>query len=330
MVCVVPGLNLDPKGSPQPVRLVVDLASFRAKNPRIIALSDHDTDVEIGYWDRFTVDAAGVEADLHLVEPKNEFEANVLKDAVRKAALIRSGVPLQASIGAETGDGGKWEPVKAGASAEVNGRTFSGDGDMPLFVLRGGSMYEASIVTFGADSETGRVAAAKQKPITPVAKEASMSDQLKALLGKTPEKFHGLVARCVAEGKDEVAITHQVHAAEIDERDTTIKALQAELDAAKAKLTEYESKGARADDYGTDPTEKKGEKDLTNQLSLAARSAAKGTKAVSGDEKKPNTGTDTPKTLTDAMRLLATKDPNLKGFALRRAARAAYPDAEEK
>lgn len=322
MTCSVPGLHDDSKGNPRPVRLVIDLTSVKAKTNRVAALANHESDKVIGYWDGFATNEAGVEGDFHLIVPANEMEAAVLPDAVRIGAQARAGVPLQVSVGAEAGPEGRWHLVAKGESIQVNGRTYCNDQDMPLCVLYGGQIYESSILTFGADSETGRVAA--QKKPTPVTTETPMSDKLKALLGKYAEKHHGLVARCVTENLDESAIATKVHAAEIDEKDKEAKAkddriaqLEEENKGLQSKLHDYAQKGNEGQ-----------ESETKNKLQIAAKGADKHLK-IAGEGEHKKVEAEQVETMTQAMKVIAAKDPSLTGFKLRKAARAAYPTAKE-
>ncbi len=324
MVVTVEGLNLDKKGEAQPVRLVLDLAACKAKNPKIHALADHDHAKVLGYWDNITCTVEGIFADLHLVTPTTEVEAALLPEAVRTAAFIRDGVPIQVSVGAEAGDRGEWELAEG--KSTVNGREYDGGGSVPLYILRSAELFESSIVPFGADDKTGRLAAKQNKP--PVKHEATMSDTLKALLGKFPEKHHGLVARCVAEDIDEVTITAKVHASEMDDKDKALKAAQDELATCKAKLAEYDAqKKVQADDcaqWGDEAAER----ELAKKLSLAGAKRTVTFGASDGDDKKVEAKKVI--TMTQAMAVTAEKRPELKGFALRAAARKAFPNAEEK
>lgn len=347
MVVTVPGLNDD-----KPIRLVVELATVKPKNPKVIALADHCTDQVVGYWDKFMVGDHGVEADLHVITPQGPAEMAVLEHATRVGAMARAGVPVQVSVGAEAGPDGKWERVKAGDTVKVNGREYTGDNDIPLFILRNGQIYESSIVTFGADSETGRVAAKK----TPSQPETTMSDKLKVLLGKYPEKFHGLVARCVAEEKDEAFITAKVHAAEIDERDKELKAAKDKICELEDKLKTYASdeghedggqgthrNGAKAkgdddqmeaegeaDDYAQKGNEGQ-EKESAKKFQLVGKSSKKAVKFGGGSEGQEENGKRVAavKTMTQAIKVTAEKHKELKGFALRRKAREDFPDAME-
>lgn len=252
MVVVIPGINEDKKGEAQPVRLVLDLRTFKFKNPRITALNEHQGEVVLGFWDSSSVDpAAGFDADLHITTPKDAVEAGALEDCVRLKAHVRAGVPIQASVGAEAQPGkGRWETVKAGETVTLNGRTYAGAGETPLVVLYDGQAYETSLVTFGADSQTGRVAATIAKP--PVTtKESSMSDLLDDLLGEFPnEKHHGLIARQVRAKATAPTIRTAVHAAmdaEASDKDKEIEKLKASVATLSAQLAAY-ANGGKADD----------------------------------------------------------------------------------
>lgn len=324
MIVTVAGLNENDKGEAQPIRLVIDLTSLRAKNARIHALADHDTTRVVGYWDAFEFGPEGATASLHLATPADAIEAGILADAVRLRALLRNGVPLQVSVGADAGSEGIWEEVTQ--PTVVNGMTYDAGGDgPPLYILRKGELFESSILSFGADDQTGRLAASKTT--NPVKTEANMSDKLKALLGKTPEKHHGLVARCVAEGLDESATISKVHAAESDEKD---KALAAANEMIEKLTTQVADLTAKCDDYAQQCAQhcaQKTERELTNTLALAG--AKQTVKFGSTDGKKQEVEAGKVETMTQAMKVVAAANPNLKGFALRREARKLYPNAKE-
>ena len=320
MIVAVQGIN---KG--EPIRLVLDLAACKPKNAKIHALSDHDNTKVIGYWDNFECVTGGIYADLHLVQPKDAVEAEVLPEAVRTNAMIRSGVPIQVSVGADAGANGTWELAEGKVS--VNGREYDGSGDIPLYILRGGELFESSIVPFGADDQTGRLAAKKHQ--NPVNSETSMSDSLKVLLGKFAEKHHGLVARCVAEGADEAAITAKVHASDMDEKDKALKAASDKIAGLEAELAKCKAESeAKASDYAQRGNESQ-ERESVQKMQLAAGSTQT-VKFGSTDKDGKKVEATSAKTMTEAMKVIAAAHPELKGFALRKAARAAFPNAEEK
>lgn len=297
----------------EPVRAVLDVASAKFAARRIVALSEHEGRQVIGYWEKpeFIGPTGSVEGDLHMVRPTTEMEAKVLAEAVRVNALIKANVPIQTSIGAEAGPDGRFELVPDGETVELNGRTYVGGGDTPLYILRGGLITEASVVTFGADAETGRLAAAKN-PTIPSTKETPMSDKLKALLGKYPEKHHGLVARCVAEGNDETIIATKVAAAdERDEKDKQIEALKASLASAESTIVDLKSK-VKADDYNQGDKDKSAQQDATQKLQQMA--ATKQPAHGEGDTTKT-----VPTTLTAAMQAAVAAGRKERGFELRAA-----------
>jgi hypothetical protein len=294
MILAIPGINSD-----MPCRVVIDTQTAQASNKRIIALVEHDKDRPIGYWSDFSFSAGCIEADLYLVEPKGESEQDALEDAVRIGAMARAGVPLQVSVGAEAGESGEW--VLSAGKVSCNDRDYDGDdgSGMPLVILRGAEIYEASIVTFGADDITGKLAARR---ITLPTKESNMD--LKASLLKFPEKHRGIVATMLIEGADEATIATKLHASEIEERDSKIAAMTAEIADLKAKL-EAAPKG--------DP-----------KVSAAAAGADAGVKHVEASKANAD---DAPKTIMAAMKVISASKPDLKGLALRREAIRLYPDA---
>ncbi len=318
MQVTVAGLNGD-----KPIRLVVDCESLTVKNNRVVALFDHSPYNPIGYWDEFTFGAQGVFANLYLVNPKDEKENAVFGDVIRIRALIRSKVPIQVSIGADAGENGTWEKVEG--KITVNGVEYDGAGEIPLYVLRKGVVFESSIVTFGADAQTGRLAANKNQ--NPSNKEASMSDTLKALLSKYGEKHHGLIARCVAGGDDEATIHSKISASESSEKDEEIKALKAKCADLQAKLDDLQ---AKLDDYAQKGQEKQ-EKETAEKVAAKGKGSDKALSFTGTDENKGKGGDEKqPETLSQAMKIMAAADPTLKGFKLRVAARAKYPNVSEK
>lgn len=296
----------------KPVRVVLDVVTAQFAAKRIVALSEHEGRHVIGFWENPSFAADGsTDADLFIVKPSSQEESVVLAEAVRLNALIKAQVPIQTSIGAEAGPDGKFELVPEGTVIELNGREYSGSGDLPLYILRGGLITESSVVTFGADAETGRLAAMKQS--TPLTKETPMSDKLKALLGKYAEKHHGLVARCVAENHDEAIIATKIHAAEIDAKDKEIEDLKAKLTETEAKCAKYEAEAAKvkADDYNQGDKDKKAQQDASEKLAQMAASKA----LEHGEGKKE----ETPTTVSDAIKAAIAGGSKLRGFELRAA-----------
>ena len=241
----VQGLN-----NGDPVRVVFDLATLTPAKDRIPALRDHETAMVVGYWDGFEITPDGLLIDLHLTRAADPIEAAALSEAIELAAHIRSGVPLEASIGTEPGPDGAWEEVPADGSIEVNGRTFSGAGEFPLYVLRGGIVYETSILIGAADRDTGKVSARRapsSAPALTTPKESPMSEvaqfkaRVRALCAKYPEKHHDRIrALCSESDKDptDEEVASKVQAAEMDELKAKCAALEQENTGLKQQLAD--------------------------------------------------------------------------------------------
>lgn len=312
-------------GELQPIRVVVDLATLKPAKPTIIALRDHERKQPVGSWQDISISPAGIVQSLTLAQPSNP-QSLVYVQELRD--LLAAKTPLQASIGANPGPDGHWELIPAGQTAVVNGRSFVGGGDLPLYVLRAGVLTETSVVTFGADSTTGRIAAARTK-------EPSMStvpDRLKKLLAAYPEKRHAKIAKLVAEAaKDDAAICAELDDDEEAEMKAAHEQLKKENDALKARCEAYEADMAAL---------KKGHEAEKGKLATelaAAKAAIPGTVeaaaaagAKDGVQFRASDEAGKPKTLTEAMKVVAAKDPKLTGFALRAAALREYPTVERR
>lgn len=300
-----------------PIRCIIDLASFLPPPGRIKALSNHKDTQVVGYWDSMSVSSAGIDGDLFMVQPKNEIEAAVLPEAVRNRVLIEAGVPMEVSIGAETSDGGSWDPVEPG-KITLNAREYDiPDDDIPTFILRRGTAFESSIVTFGADAETGRIAAEKKAN----SEEPTMTDKptLKAIIARYDEKRHALIARIYAEHEGrpetiEAAIRDGIRAADDADKDGQIEALKSEVAALKAKAEEYEKKNKEKEDDGE---------------KAEGKAKAKAGGSQTGVRFVGSTGAGSgasPKTRLEAMQLTHSEDSTLAGRALLRATEAKFPD----
>ena len=169
-----------------------------------------------------------------------------------------------------------------------------------------------------------------------------MSANLKVLLGKHPEKHHGLIARRVAEGDDEATINTKVQAAEMDEKDGIIAGLRAELAAAKAAKPddqddEDDGEGMKA---GADPvssTERNGGRsNLEPGGSLTASGKRGSTRAITfGDREGRSAATaeaaklEAAKaqvtTVHQAMEFLKAQGSKATAWKLRAEARRAFP-----
>jgi hypothetical protein len=208
VLVAIPGLSpVDDDGEPFPIRVVFDLASLTAP-PRFVALQDHDQAQRVGSWSDTQI-ADSITASLRLVEVKDPIQAEALEDVIRLQAEIQSGVPLQVSLGVGPGPQGAWQRIAPGQSVTVNGRTFTAGPDetaIPLVVLRGGLIEEASLLTFGADSDTGRAAAHRTHKAAPMI----TAERLQNLQKAHAAKHHGKILALCAAGMDDTQIAAQV------------------------------------------------------------------------------------------------------------------------
>lgn len=171
-----------------------------------------------------------------------------------------------------------------------------------------------------------------------------MSANLKVLLGKHPEKHHGLIARRVAEGDDEATINTKVQAAEMDEKDGIIAGLKAELAAAKANAAkepdinddEDDGEGMKA---GAEPVASNqrtvGTSTLEPHGSLTANRRGsnqgirfadrEGREAPATEAAKLEAAKAKITTVHQAMEHLKASGSKETGFKLRAAARRAFP-----
>jgi hypothetical protein len=119
--------------------VVVDLNSIRIPK-KIAILADHDNSTNgiVGHGE------ASVENGKVVVNGVVSSAHGYARDLAETA---KRGYPFQASIGVRDFS---MEPVKRGDTAIVNGQTVEG----PVAIVRGGELYETSLVPFGADSQT--------------------------------------------------------------------------------------------------------------------------------------------------------------------------------
>jgi len=320
MVVTIKGVN-----NGKPMRAVLDLASVKLPTGRLIALADHQEERPIGFWDGFAADPTGLYAMPHLAKAEGEVEAAVLADAVRLAALVRNGVPVQASVGVEPGSTGTWEHVQPGLAVTLNGRTYSGDGELPLYVLRGAELFETSIVTFGADDDTGRLAAKLPTPKDhPMPKAIEV---LAKLLARHDPKHHAMIAKCAAEDKTEQEADDAVKAADSADKDAQIAKLTGNISALKCAI---EQQGYMvADDYSVSPAEKRQEQASEKHgAASAARGAKRGVTFSATErqgEERQGEGEE-PKSLWDATRMIAKAEGIKPDFKARAMAARKYPN----
>jgi hypothetical protein len=274
MALAIHGISLiGEDGEPEAVRAVIDLSTFQAADATIIALRNHDRDKPLGSWSGLAVDPeAGFAGNLALAQPSSPTS---LPDAREIADLLAVKSPLQASVGMrpDWARGGQWEKIPAGQSVQVNGRT----------------------VTFGADSDTGRMAAAARRANNQPSKGNSMSDfkRLGEAIAKHDQKHHGAIAQMLVK---DPAISDEAIARAIEQADTTAKVtdLTGQLAAmeTRAKSAETERDTLKTK-VGEQETAIAALKDPNGTAAAAARAAASGTKvpptAGSGAGEAPKT-----------------------------------------
>jgi hypothetical protein len=293
----IPGLNGDDE-----INLVIDLATLTAAGPTISALADHW--MPVGTWSEVAISPAEILARLKLLDAPAESFGLPMFDRARELRLsMQQGLPWQASIGAKLGPDGRFELLTA--PAMVNGQQIDLSPERPTYVLRGGVLTEQSIVLFGADDQTMRVAASATRLLH---KEPTMSDDKQPTI---KERREALVTKLGAQYRERLAV---MLTDGCTDEEAVSKVKDEETAALKAQVADLTSKLEATNKTNAELTEK-----------LAALTPAGGT----GD----NTGTPTgaadltaPKTLMQAQ--LQAKDENgkqLRGFAALSWARAKYP-----
>lgn len=239
----IPGLCGD-----QDIDLVIDLATLTVAGPVIPALSDHWAPV--GSWSDVVIDTTSILARLKLLDTPPESHGLMIFDKARELRLsISQNMPWQASIGAKPGPDGGYERVNA--TLQVNGRTVEPGTQRPTYVLRGGVLTEQSIVLFGADDQTMKVAAAAhthrpnlESPMS----EKPIKERLAALTARFGEARRPRLAAMLGEGctDDEVAVNvDKENATEMADLKSKLEAavkLNAELTEKLAALTPAETK----------------------------------------------------------------------------------------
>lgn len=227
MMCIA-GVNDDEAGEPQPIQVILDMDTL-AMPDRVPALADHDDSKVIGVWTDIRKEGGALTGDLTLAIPINDREAMALQDAVRASALIRAGVPWQASVGVSA----TYEAITE--QTMVNGLPVDpaeGD-DPPVYIARAGQLFEASVVLRGADSNTGQIAAKASATKKERTMTESIKPSLKDLLAKHAD-HKALVADLFADDKSAADIANAVHKADLKSAREDAAATRKELDDLKA------------------------------------------------------------------------------------------------
>lgn len=126
--------------------VVIDLTGLHAGSEVIPFLRDHDPTDIVGH--------GSAEIGKRQIKVDGTASGEGETDGARRVlALAGNGFPWQMSVGVEPI---KVEPIDAGDSAIVNGRTVAG----PAYVVRAGLLREVSFVAIGADGRTSAEVAA--------------------------------------------------------------------------------------------------------------------------------------------------------------------------
>lgn len=294
-------------------RLVIDLASARFEAPEIPMLREHDTWYgPIGRWTNGIADQTGIYGTpvVYTPDPTKpaEMEMNSLRVGGEVAALMARNHPWQASVKITAGLS-DYERVMPGTSVDVNGRVITaGDDlhDVPLLICRNGVISEASVCLFGADANTGSVAASRSTPTT----ETTMSkpdDRIVALLKRHGEKHAARIAVALSKGKTDEEITVELSdAAEADHK-AALAAKDAEL--AKANETNAALTKSVADLQAKLEALKPGDKE-EEEIPPATEGESKNS---------------APKTYRDGVAILKREGSKLDGFKLRTAVLKRFP-----
>jgi hypothetical protein len=236
--------------------LVNDLAGMQQINERLPLDYCHDQGEILGYAEQWSKDSGDLTCVGTLLTEQSERAAEVVN-------LSRSGVPYQASISFMPL---AIEELKAGQSAQINGRLVEG----PAAVIRRWQLTGLAVCPRGADPNTRTALSAeggefevefihKEQPM-PEKSEAKTTDQLKAELRAAHAEFsakHGaeLAAKFGPLGECELSIEHVAahlasvrtgHAAELTAAKTAHEAviaeMQGKLTAAESQVTELQAR----------------------------------------------------------------------------------------
>ena len=297
---------LDGVNDGEPIELVVDLATLTAFAATIPALYEHQT--LCGSWTDIGIDPAlGITGRLSLLDTSNPADAGLpIIDAARTVRAAQAqGISWQASLGATPGATGVYEQLTA--ETQINGRLVV-PGELPLFVLRGGVLTESSIVLFGADPNTGKIAASRKhpSPTKPSTKESPVSEptlkqRVDTLTTKLGAQHRARIALAITDGATDDQVVTDVTGEDKKAQDAKCAKLEADLAASNAELA-----------------------DVKAQLAALAPPASGTSTAPNGGTTTTSTQCAAPRNLAVAMQQLAAQT-KMTGSALRRAALAKYP-----
>jgi len=141
--------------------VVIDLATLKA-NATIPILRSHSTDRIVGHGTpTISANAIDIEAVVSSDTP----------DATEIVRLGKNGFPWQASVGVDVTAAPTFISEKD--TVNVNGQTFAG----PINVVRGGELFETSVLPLGADKTTTAAVAASSERVMTATNEQNTETQ---------------------------------------------------------------------------------------------------------------------------------------------------------
>ncbi len=315
MTTYVWGLNTGRDGYPQPIRCVLDLARTSFETAKIPSLYAHSSWALIGNWTNLEADDVGLFGDQTIYLPQDPSQTQIFMDSIRVKSLMDQDHPWQASVGCYPADGlDGYQLVADGKEIKLNGRVYAGAGELPLYVMRKPVVFEASVVLWGADGNTGRIAAALLDPsslraaqIAPAVppKDSTMSDikldRIKGLIARFAG-HEGLVATLLAAGKTDDEISGEV-----------FKKQGEQLAAANGKIAELQA---------GKPAAPAAAPAAPSAAVVAAAAAAHAAPTFT----PPTVGAKGTKSFAAARAEVSNENPKLKGLALNEAVFEKYPD----
>lgn len=315
MVTYVWGLNTGRDGYPQPIRCVLDLARTTFENAKIPSLFAHSSWALIGNWTNLEAEDDGLFGDQTIYLPQDPSQTQIFTDSIRVKSLMDQDHPWQASVGCYPADGlDGYQLVADGKELKLNGRVYAGAGELPLYVMRKPVVFEASVVLWGADSETGRLAAALLNPSSLRAAQPAPAAPPKESTMSDIKRLQGLLARF--KGHDATVAQQFAAGKSDDEISAEVFRIQAETIATLQAAPKPAAVAAAAPAPAPVPAQ-------PSAGVVAAAAAAPAAPAFVPSATAGGAGT---KTFAAARAELSKENPNLKGLSLNEAVFERYPD----
>jgi hypothetical protein len=174
--------------------VVIDLATLKA-NATIPILRSHSTDRIVGHGTpTISANAIDIEAVVSSDTP----------DASEIVRLGKNGFPWQASVGVDVTAAPTFISEKD--TVNVNGQTFAG----PINVVRGGELFETSVLPLGADKTTTAAVAASSERVMTATNEQNTENQTSTVkAGVDPLEAVFAAARLKEQYRNDIALIAQ-------------------------------------------------------------------------------------------------------------------------